>query len=316
MTLPWYKRHPADWRTGTRKHGMSLELRGFYSECLDAMWELQGQLPKDCKTLSMLLGSNPRQVRALMARLLAIGKMIETATGYYNYRMMADILGAERVPETSEFLAVSKATRDPIDLQSTSNRPPIDLQSTSKVPENPMFSTREVDSDSEKDTSRAREASSDGVNSAETEAPPKRAASVDWTAVLNPSAASATEVRISESGSVDLLGGTRARWLADFGSEERLRLALTQATPYIQTNTRRPLLVVVEAQLARQLAAVRDQDRRYAAAAGAKPAKTTTTTAPIRVSGRRPIEDERDVDARVAALAQAQVQAAINRVPR
>lgn len=89
--LPWYKRCPADWQQGTRRHNMSFELRGFYSECLDAMWELQGELPKDDKALAMMLGSNPRKVRALMTELIALGKMIETENGYYNPRMMADI---------------------------------------------------------------------------------------------------------------------------------------------------------------------------------------------------------------------------------
>ena len=92
---PWYKRCPADWQKGTRRFAMSFELRGFYSECLDAQWELQGQLPKDAKQLAMMLGTNARMVRALMPKLIALGKIIETETGYYNPRMMSDILGSE-----------------------------------------------------------------------------------------------------------------------------------------------------------------------------------------------------------------------------
>jgi hypothetical protein len=50
---------------------MSFELRGFYSECLDAQWELQGQLPKNAKQLAMMLGTNARMVRALMPKLIS-----------------------------------------------------------------------------------------------------------------------------------------------------------------------------------------------------------------------------------------------------
>lgn len=135
--LPWYKRCPADWQKGTRKHAMSFELRGFYSECLDVMWELQGALPKDSKKLAMLLGSNPRQVRALMLKLIELGKMVETATGYFNPRMMADI-GAE--------------TEAPIEVEPTSNRPPIDLQSRSKIGKSPTITTRETESESDIDS--------------------------------------------------------------------------------------------------------------------------------------------------------------------
>jgi uncharacterized protein YdaU (DUF1376 family) len=137
--MPWYKRCPADWRSGTRSAGMSMELRGFYSECLDAMWELQGPLPKDSKALAMLLGSNPRQVRALMAKLIDLGKMVETDNGFHNPRMLADIF------------------RERENLESSATEAPVDLQSTSKIPKNPMFSTRDLEADTEADPDPERE---------------------------------------------------------------------------------------------------------------------------------------------------------------
>ena len=86
---PWYKRDVDAWRGGTRS--MSMELRGFYSECLDAMWDLQGPLPKDSAKLAVMLCTNPRTVRKLMPALIDLGKIVETETGYANPRMMADI---------------------------------------------------------------------------------------------------------------------------------------------------------------------------------------------------------------------------------
>ena len=151
---PWYKRCPADWQKGTRRFAMSFELRGFYSECLDAQWELQGQLPKDAKQLAMMLGTNARMVRALMPKLIALGKIIETETGYYNPRMMADILGSEDALSASEFKPVSRPIQPPIKREPISNRSPIDLQSISKIPKNQTNTTRdlETDTDTERNT--------------------------------------------------------------------------------------------------------------------------------------------------------------------
>jgi hypothetical protein len=129
-TLPWYKRNPEDWRRGTRKHAMSLELRGFYSEFIDAMWEMQGELPKCPKALAMMLGTNPRKVRALLPQLIALGKVMEGENGYSNPRMLNDIQGRVEV--------VSSSTGDRVD---------IDL--ISKVTKNPMISTRDLDLDLE-----------------------------------------------------------------------------------------------------------------------------------------------------------------------
>ena len=124
--LPWYKRYPEDWRRGTRKHAMSLELRGFYGEFLDAMWEMQGELPKCAKALSMLLGTNPRMVRALLPQLIALGKVVEGETGYSNPRMLNDIQGR-------------------VEAVSTSTGDRVKVESSSKVPKNPMNTTRDLE---------------------------------------------------------------------------------------------------------------------------------------------------------------------------
>lgn len=117
--LPWWKKHVSDWRAGTRR--MSLELKGFYGECLDAQWDLQTELPIDDKKLSIMLDCSPRSVRKLMPLLVAAGKMVKTPTGYYNPRMMKDIVGGE------------------FEVNSTGIR----TEFEPKIDKNPMFSTRE-----------------------------------------------------------------------------------------------------------------------------------------------------------------------------
>jgi Protein of unknown function (DUF1376) len=136
--LPWYRRYVSDWRAGTR--GMSLELKGFYSEILDAQWDLQGQLPFDEKMIAMACDCNPRSVRKLLPQLIGLGKIIKTATGYYNPRMMKDILGVETLPVGGEFDGVC----DPIRNEFEPNSNPIRSEFASKVPKSSMFSTREV----------------------------------------------------------------------------------------------------------------------------------------------------------------------------
>lgn len=126
--LRWYKRDVDAWRGGTR--GMSLELRGFYSEILDAMWDRQGPLEKDVSKLAILLSINPRSVRKLLPQLIAMGKIVETPEGYSNERMMAEIGGARTAP----------IRREP-----KLNSAPIAEEFEPKVPKNPLVSTRDLE---------------------------------------------------------------------------------------------------------------------------------------------------------------------------
>jgi hypothetical protein len=157
--LPWYKRNPTDWRDGTRsKEVMSLELRGFYSECLDAMWELQRQLPKDAKAIAMMLGTNPRMVRALMPKLIAAGKIVETVIGYYNPRMMADILGVKDIVQTGEFAPASDTVGDRVEVESRSTGDRVEVEPRPKIQKTPMFSTRDLEGDREEDKKEVKDA--------------------------------------------------------------------------------------------------------------------------------------------------------------
>lgn len=249
--LPWYKRCPSDWQRGTRRHGMSFELRGFYSECLDVMWELQGQLPKDAKTLSMLLGTNPRMVRSLMPKLVDLGKMVESETGYYNPRMMADICGCNESELDGEFTPVSIATQPPVEVESKSNGARVERESSAKIQKNPMITTREVDTDTEVESKIENK----NAFSYQEPAPAKPPANVkpvaNWrTAFAIPEEHPSVTF---DRGKLKLHNGNRADWLARFdGDAESLDLALIQAANYVQPNSlAKPLEVQVNAQLAR-----------------------------------------------------------------
>ena len=161
--LPWYKRHVADWRSGTRGETvMPIELRGFYSECLDAMWERQAQLSKDPFALAIATATNVRLVRALMPKLVAEGKMIETETGYYNPRMMADILGVKEVAPEGAFKPVPKPTQSStnpdtvpnggsVDTDTSSTGDPLEVGSNSKSGKNPTNTTRALEGEGEEE---------------------------------------------------------------------------------------------------------------------------------------------------------------------
>lgn len=129
--LPWYKRDVDAWRGGTR--AMSLELRGFYSEFLDAMWDRQGPVENDVNKLAVTLCCNPRTVRKLLPQLIALGKIIETPDGLVNARMMSELSAA-------------------IGREFRSNSASIQSEFEPKVPKKRVFSTRDLDPDQEEES--------------------------------------------------------------------------------------------------------------------------------------------------------------------
>jgi uncharacterized protein YdaU (DUF1376 family) len=129
--LPWYKRDVDAWRGGTR--AMSLELRGFYSEFLDAMWDRQGPVENDVNKLAVTLCCNPRTVRKLLPQLIALGKIVETPEGLVNGRMMSELSAA-------------------IGREFKSNSAPIQSEFEPKVPKKRVFSTRDLDPDQEEES--------------------------------------------------------------------------------------------------------------------------------------------------------------------
>ena len=90
-----------------------------------------------------------------------------------------------------------------------------------------------------------------------------------WQQALNPEASEGVEF---VDGRLTLVNGVRATWLERFGGDEkRLDLALTEVTPFMQPNGNRPLIIQLEAKLAKIAGEKLDRDERYAKAA--KPGK-------------------------------------------
>ena len=115
--LPWYKRDVDAWRGGTRS--MSIELRGFYSELLDAMWDLQGPIPSDPQKLGILISCNARTVRKLLPRLLELRKLVETPYGLMNRRMEGEITGVAPKTVQPEFERNSSGIRGEFERKNT-----------------------------------------------------------------------------------------------------------------------------------------------------------------------------------------------------
>lgn len=105
------------------------------------------------------------------------------------------------------------------------------------------------------------------------------------------------EIRI-EGERIILEGSRRKYWLEQFGGDaERLELSLLQAVPYIREDGRRSIPVQVEAQLGRQVAEIKDRDKRYGAAAKANANAKTSTR-----GGQPKTESKEDVLARYKKL--------------
>lgn len=75
-------------------------------------------------------------------------------------------------------------------------------------------------------------------------------------------------------GSIDLVNGTRAMWLNQFGGDEtRLNLAIIQAAGEVQPRSRQPLRLQIERSLARIAGQKHDSDQRYKSRIQANPPK-------------------------------------------
>lgn len=240
--LPWYKRNPDKWRNGTR--GMSMELRGFYSEFLDASWERQGQLPKDVKWLSHAFQCSTQLVRALMPKLISAGKVIETATGYYNPRMAADIAGVDEVAPEGEYAPIDESERCPLERETRAKRQPNASETQTEIQKKLMISSRDLEIDSEIDNNNIRTS----------------ARSSDPFGFRNSSIEAAT----FDGQSVRLTAAEHADWVAKFGSAQRLDAALHAIVAFIQPNSSKTMTAQVRSQLGQQLGWKLERDERAA----------------------------------------------------
>lgn len=100
-----------------------------------------------------------------------------------------------------------------------------------------------------------------------------------------------------KNGKIVLCKEVRDEWVAEFGDEKDLDLALITAANYVQVNSSRPLEAQVSAQLARVVREKREKDKRYAAAAAAKGQNRPTASAapPPRPRMRPMTQEEREL---------------------
>jgi uncharacterized protein YdaU (DUF1376 family) len=90
MNRRWYKRCGADFIHGTMM--LSLEEKGAYSLCLDLIYDRGGPIPDDARWLAGVCGVSLRKWGAIRARLVMLGKLIETDGGMLSNARAADEL--------------------------------------------------------------------------------------------------------------------------------------------------------------------------------------------------------------------------------
>lgn len=274
--------YPSDWRSGCI--GMSLEQEGLYWRVCAHFYETGRRLPLDDVEAAHRLGLNPKNYRRVRNALLALGKIKRHEDGYGNDRAereLAAAVGAQAPAQDAPQAHVGPARRSPhgehedgrnsaqgrefsgevrtinpaiIGRQSGDNRETIPDKS-------PIFGEKSIKNqwpskepdlrENKKDDARARRCDPNGVT-------------FDGTAI-------------------QLDANNRAFWLEQFdGDDMGLNLALIQAAAFIQPHGMRPLYAQVGQQLARTVAEKRDRDRRYAAAAAARPSAPSRQPPPAK----------------------------------
>lgn len=91
MSLPYYKRFPRDFLEGTI--GLSFETKGAYAIVLDLIYMRDGRLPDDARYIAGQLGCSVRKWTAILADLVAAGKLHVADGVISNFR--ADYLTEE-----------------------------------------------------------------------------------------------------------------------------------------------------------------------------------------------------------------------------
>lgn len=91
MSLPYYKRFPRDFLEGTI--GLSFEVKGAYAIVLDLIYMRDGRLPDDARYIAGQLGCSVRKWTAILAELVAAGKLRVVGGIISNFR--ADYLTEE-----------------------------------------------------------------------------------------------------------------------------------------------------------------------------------------------------------------------------
>jgi len=254
--VPYVRFYPSDWRSGCL--GLPLKLQGIYIAICAYRWEAGKKLSRNPSTAAKALGLHTNEYNAALKGLLDAGKAYEAEDGItvdraeVEYELAAAACKGTAKKHDAQAEGQAAETPERVTSQDTVTvTHDVTPQNTNGViSEKPnVFYAKEKNQNQnqeEKGSARARSSSY-------------------WGEALNPTAHLPEGVRLTPSGTIVLTNGTRAKWVETFGSDERLELALIAAAPYIEPNSTRPLLVRVEAQLARQAADLKDRDRRYQA---------------------------------------------------
>jgi uncharacterized protein YdaU (DUF1376 family) len=89
----WYKREPLAFLRGVQ--GMGPELIGAYAVIIEILYSRAGDMPRDDRHLSGVLGCSIRKARALTDALISLGK-IEICDGKITNRRVSDELEKRR----------------------------------------------------------------------------------------------------------------------------------------------------------------------------------------------------------------------------
>lgn len=246
--LPYLPLYIDDYLAGTRE--LSYEEKGFYIELICMVWARKGGLPNSIDDLARRLRHDRRVVRRLLDALIEEGKLEIVGDEIINQRLMR-LIGPRRRQINSgrvrgRVRAKSQESRAKVELKFGQDRAEVGSKSAQIGNPPPIKS----------ETCAAPPYSTSTSTKKETPFPPFEERPPDG-----------RRVEFS-NGKLTLFNGLRSEWLEKFdGDAERLELGLTQAAAYVQPNSPRPLEAQVSAQLARQVSAKRDSDRRYADAA-------------------------------------------------
>ena len=231
-----------DYLAGTR--GLTYEEKGFYIELLCIMWARKGGLSSSIDGLAKHLGTDKRKVARLIAALVDHGKLEIEGEEIVNQRLMRMLGASRRRPKWGQ------------------SRPGIVVTSKRSWPEVERNSEQNCDGlPSKSDTYDTCDDPPISISTSNTKE------ETPLSPVAEPQKDNSRRVEFRD-GKLTLFNSLKAHWLKELdGDEKRLELGLIQAANYIEPSSRKPLEAQVSAQLARQVAAKRDQDKRYAAAA-------------------------------------------------
>lgn len=110
----WYKRDPQAFLGGVQ--GMGPELIGAYAVIIEILYARHGDMPRDDRHLSGVLGCSIRKARALTEQLIALEK-IQIIGGKIVNRKAAEVIG-ERRKQREKYV---KPTRNDHEIKGASN---------------------------------------------------------------------------------------------------------------------------------------------------------------------------------------------------